>query len=239
MRAQPAPTTRARRAAPARSPVRRDASPQAPAGTDSYDRTMSRLATIAILSLASACGTYSLVRPAETMRQGKVELAAGLAASQLGEVNTILHAAVAVTDDLELDAQNEFLNSFVEARYGILHHADDGLALAVGLGAGRAITLVSAIGDELEGDSADAGFAGIATVSVGKRWGAVDVTIGNRTFVQSGSFLMSSSRVAARVAIGGHFGVMVEAGGTVHAPIEEPDLALFIGEGSLGFWTGF
>ncbi|MCE9576852.1 MAG: hypothetical protein K8W52_27140 [Deltaproteobacteria bacterium] len=200
---------------------------------------MRRLVSIAVLGLTSACGTYSLVRPAETMRAGKVELAAGLAASQLGEVNTILHAAVAITDDLELDAQNEFLNSFVEARYGILHNAPDGLALAVGLGAGRAITLVSAVGDELDGDTADAGFAGVATVSVGKRWGAVDLTIGNRTFVQSGNFFMSSTRLAARFAIGAHFGLMAEAGGTVHAPIKEPDLALFIGEGSVGFWTGF
>jgi hypothetical protein len=197
------------------------------------------LLSVAAMALLGACGTYSLVRPAETMRAGKVELAAGLAASQLGEVNTILHAAVAITDDVEVDAQNEFLNSFAEVRYGILHHARHGLALAVGLGAGRAITLVSAVGDSLDGKSANAGLAGVASVSVGKRWGALDLTLGNRTFVQTGDFFMSSTRLAARFAIGAHFGLMFEGGGTVHAPIRSPDLALFIGEGSVGFWTGF
>ncbi len=173
------------------------------------------------------------------MPAGHLELSAGLAASALGEVNTILHGAYSITDDVEVIAQNEIWNAFVEARLGLLHYAEDGLSLALGAGAGRAITLVSAVGDALDADDADAGAAGLVSAYVGTRFGPVDVTLGNRTFVQSGSFFMSSTRLAARFSIGRHFGLMLEGGGTVHAPIESPDLALFIGEGSMGFWVGF
>ena len=192
-----------------------------------------------LLTVAAGCGTYSLVRPAETLRAGKVELAAGLAASQLGEANTIIHGAIGVTDDVEVLAQNEVWNSFVEVRYGLLHDRDDGMALAIGVGGGQAITLVSAVGEALDEDTADNGAAGLVSVSVGKRFGAFELTAGNRTFIQVGSFFMSSTRAAVRAAIGDHFGVMLEGGGTAHAPIAHPDLSLFIGEASAGFWVGF
>ncbi|HVV82057.1 MAG TPA: hypothetical protein VHE35_03215 [Kofleriaceae bacterium] len=191
------------------------------------------------LALLGGCGTYSLMRPAETMREGRVELAAGIAASSIGEANTVVHAAYAITDDLEIDAQNEVWNTFVELRYGLLHERDDGLSLAVGAGGGEAITLVSAAGDALDGDDADNGAAGLVSVAIGKRFGPVDLTLGNRTFVQVGSFFMSSTRAQARFAIGDHFGFILEGGATVHAPIREPDLALAIGEGTGGFWVGF
>lgn len=204
---------------------------------------MTRLGVIGCGALAAAamgCGTYSMVRPAETMRAGRVEVAAGLAASAIGEVNTILHGAYAVTDDVEVVAQNEIWNTFVEVRYGLLHERDDGLSLAVGAGGGQAVTLVSAIGDEVDADDADGGGAVQASVAVGKRLGPIDLTLGNRTFVQvSGDFLMSSTRLGARGAIGDHFGLMVEGGGTVHAPTGALDLSILIAEASLGFWLGF
>jgi hypothetical protein len=198
------------------------------------------LLVLGACAAAAGCGTYSLVRPADTLPQGKVELSAGLAASALGEVNTIVHAAYGVTDDIEVIAQNEIWNTFVEGRYGFLHERDDCWSLAVGLGGGQAVTLVSAIGDELDEDTADTGGAGLVSVSVGKRLGPVDLTFGNRTFVQfDGGFLMSSTRLAARLPIGRHFGLMLEAGGTAHAPVESLDLALFLAEASTGFWVGF
>ncbi|MBK9036534.1 MAG: hypothetical protein IPL61_35680 [Myxococcales bacterium] len=198
-----------------------------------------RLAPVAVLA-ATACGTYSMVRPAETMPAGRVELTAGVAASRLGEVNTVLHAAVAITDDVEVLAQNEVWNSFAEVRYGILHTRRHGLALAVGAGAGRAITLVSALGEELDLEDADGGAAGLVSLAVGKQWAHLDLTLGNRTFVQtSGSFFMSSTRAVVRVIITPHVGVLLEGGGTVHAPIDAPDASLFIAEGTLGGWVGF
>ena len=207
-----------------------------------YRRRMRKYAigSAALAAMAAGCGTYSLVRPAETMRQGKVEVAAGLAVSGIGEANTIVHAAYAVTDDVEVLAQNEIWNTFGEVRYGILHERDDGLSLAVGAGGGQAVTLVSAVGDELDADDADSGAAGLVSVAVGKRLGPVDLTLGNRSFVQlGGGFIMSSTRLGGRFAIGEHFGLMLEGGATVHAPADALDLALVIGESSAGFWLGF
>lgn len=194
----------------------------------------------AVLAVTGGCGTYSLVRPADTLRAGKVELAAGLAVGGFGEVNPILHGALGVTDDVEVIAQTEVWNTFVEGRFGILHQRDDGLSLAVGVGGGTAVTMVSLLGDEVDKNHADTGAAGLVSASVGKRWGGLELTLGNRTFVQvTGHFLMSSTRVAVRGALGAHFGLMLEGGGTVHAPTAHPDLSLFIPEASAGFWLGF
>ncbi|MBL8620943.1 MAG: hypothetical protein JNK64_06550 [Myxococcales bacterium] len=199
-----------------------------------------RVGLAVALALTSACGTYSMVRPAETMPAGRVELSAGLAASQLGEANTVLHAAVAVTDDVEVLAQNEVWNSFAEVRYGVLHEKPNGVSLAVGVGGGRAITLVSAVGDALDSDDADGGAAGLASVAIGKRLDRVDLTVGNRTFYQfGGGFFMSSTRASVRLAITDNVGLLLEGGGTVHAPIDAPDLSIFIGEATTGFWIGF
>ncbi len=199
-----------------------------------------RTLSLAALALSGACGTYSLVRPAETLPGGRVELSAGVAASQLGEANTVLHAAVGINDDIEIMAQNEVWNTFGEVRYGVLHEKPNGISLAVGAGAGRAITLISAVGDALDADEADAGAAGVVEVAVGKRLDRVDLTVGNRTFYQfGGGFVMSSTRAAVRFAIADSFGLMLEGGGTVHAPIDALDVSLFIGEGSAGFWIGF
>lgn len=199
-----------------------------------------RTLSLVALALTGACGTYSLVRPAETLPAGRVELSAGVAASQLGEANTVLHAAVGINDDIEVLAQNEVWNTFGELRYGVLHEKPNGISLAVGAGAGRAITLISAVGDALDADEADAGAAGVVEVAVGKRLDRVDLTVGNRTFYQfGGGFVMSSTRAAVRFAIADSFGLMLEGGGTVHAPIDALDVSLFIGEGSAGFWIGF
>jgi len=201
-----------------------------------WSRVLALVAAVA----AGGCGTYSLMRPAETLPAGRVEVAVGAAASQLGEANTVLHGAVGITDDIEALAQNEVWNSFAEVRYGILHERPNGASLAVGVGGGRAITLVSAVGDALDSDEADGAAAGTVSVSVGKQWDRIAVTIGNRTFIQAnGNFFMSSSRAQVRLAATDHFGVLLEGGGTVHAPIDHPDLSLFIGEGTLGLWIGF
>lgn len=196
---------------------------------------------LALLAAATAaCGTYSLVRPAETLPKGRVELATGVAASQLGEANTILHAAVGLTDDLEAYIHNEFLNTYGEVRYGVLHNASDDVALAVGLGFGRAITLVSAIGDTLDSDSADGGTAGVASVTVGKRLDAIELSVGNRTLIQTdGGFLMSSTRLQIRATVSPHFGLLGELGGTTHAPTDDFGNSIFITEGALGLWIGF
>jgi len=198
-----------------------------------------RPALLVVLALASGCGTYSLVRSADTMPAGRVELSAGMAASALGEVNTIIHGAYAITDDVEVLAQNEVWNTFAEVRYGVLHSDKNGVGVTFGAGAGQAITLVSAIGEELDPEDANNGAAALVSAWIGKRLGTVYLTLGNRTFFQFDGYMMSSTRAAARLSLGDHFGLMAEGGGTAHAPLDEPSLSIFIAEASAGFWVGW
>lgn len=194
---------------------------------------------LALPLLLGACGTYSMVRPANTLPQGKVELAAGLAASQIGEVNSIIHGAYGITDDVEVLAQNEVWNSFVEARYGFLHSDDDHpIALAAGAGVGTAVTFLSAV---TESDDADTvrGAAGTVSFAAGHRFGRAELTLGNRTVIFGAGYLASSTRLGLRVDANDHFGVMIEAGGTAHTATWAEGATVGIGEASAGFFVGF
>ncbi|MCA9678044.1 MAG: hypothetical protein H6708_25945 [Kofleriaceae bacterium] len=192
----------------------------------------------ALGAVAAGCGTYSAVRPADTLRAGRVELAAGLAASQLGEANTVLHGAIGVTDRVEVLGQNEVWNSFVEGRVGLLHSDQDPLGLALGVGAGYAVTLVSALGEEVQ-DGGDSGAAVTVSASVGKRWGQVELTLAHRTFFMTAGFFAASTRIGVRAHIGDNFGLLLEGGATIHAPTSSPSLAIGIGEATTGVFVGF
>jgi hypothetical protein len=198
----------------------------------------SRLGLVVVAALAG-CGTYSFVRPADTLPEGKVDLAAGLAVSQV-EANTILHAAVGVTDDVEILAQNEVWNSFVEARYGFLHSDENGLGLTVGAGAGYAVTLISALtsSSDDEYDSVD-GSAATVSLALGKRWPSASVTLGHRTFWLTAGYLASSTRLSLRWYIGERAGLLLEAGATAHMVVEDLSGAFVIGEGAFGGFVGF
>lgn len=191
---------------------------------------------ILALALLTGCGTYSMMRPADTLPAKHAEVAAGVATSQLGEANTILHAAYGITDRFEVLAQNEVWNSFVEVRYGILKTRPNGLALAVGLGAGRAVTFLSAVTSSGDHEHYD-GAAGTGSVAVGRDFGRVALTLGNRTFLFNG-YLASSTRFGMRVLVAGPFGFELEAGATVHTPLGS-GVALTIGEGSGAFFLTF
>lgn len=201
---------------------------------------MSRMSIRTSASLAlllAGCGTYSMVRPAQTLPKGEVELAAGLAASQLGEVNTILHGAYGITDRVELLAQNEIWNSFVELRYGILKQPDSDVGLVVGAGGGYAVTVLSAIS---EGDSETVeGSAGTVSLGVGRRWDNLELTLGNRTVIFGAGYLASSTRLGLRLYAGRRSGFMLEAGGTAHTATWADGATIGLGEASLGFFVGF
>lgn len=201
---------------------------------------MSRMSIRTSASLAllcAGCGTYSMVRPANTLPKGEVELAAGLAASQLGEVNTILHAAYGVSDRVEVLAQNEIWNSFVEVRYGILKQPESDVGLVVGAGGGFAVTVLSAVA---EGDSETVeGGAGTVSLGVGRRWGNAELTLGNRTVIFGAGFLASSTRLGLRFYAADHFGLMLEGGGTAHTATWADGATIGIGEASVGFFFGW
>jgi hypothetical protein len=190
---------------------------------------------VIVLAVATTagCGTYSMMRSADTLKAGRVELAAGLAASQLGDVDSIFHGAVGITDHVELLAQNEVYNSFAEVRYGILHSDTSPVALAVGLGAGYATTLLSDASDSA--DRYD-GTAATASLAIGKTWQRIALTLMNRTFLLSSGDVASSTRFGARLLVAGGFGIEGEVGGTTHVA---SSTTFFNGEASFGLFFGF
>jgi len=196
----------------------------------------------AFAMFAAACGTYSAVRPARTLRPGHVEVAGGLAASTLGEVNSIAHGAVGIADRLEVLAQNEVLNTFGELRFAIInpdleHHAPFGLV--VGAGGGRAVTLLSALDQAGDHDTYDGG-VGTVSLAAGLNGQRVSLTLAHRSFFFAGGYLAASTRLAVRLRVAGDLGVFLEGGGTVHAVLDNlTDTAFFIGEGAAGLWLGF
>lgn len=184
---------------------------------------------------ASGCGTYSMIRSADTLPQGKLELAGGLSASNLGEVNTVAHAAYGLTDHVELLAQNEIWNTLGELRYGILHSRRDPIGLAVGVGGGQAVTLVSAVSGGNENFN---GAAACASVAVGKELGPVTVTLMNREVLFFGGYLATATRLGLRLRATEHLGFLVEGGATVHTKLSV-GAALVIGEATAGLYIGF
>jgi hypothetical protein len=189
-----------------------------------------RTSVIAFAALASGCGTYSMVRSADTLPKHRVELAGGLATSGF-EVNTVAHAAYGITDRVEVLAQNEIWNTFGEVRYGILNSRRDPVGLAVGAGGGAAVTLVSAV-------SGSSGAAATASVAVGRDFGRLTLTLGNREILMVGGYLASATRLGARLRVAGGFGVLLEGGATVHTKLVL-GTAIVIGEGTAGLYVGF
>jgi type IV secretory pathway TrbD component len=184
---------------------------------------------LAIAACATGCGTYSMVRSADTLPRGKLELAGGLAASSL-EVNTVAHAAYGITDRVEVLAQNEVWSTIGEVRYGFLHSKSSPLGLAVGVGGGQAFTLLSAF----SGNAA----AASASIAVGRDFGRVTLTLGNREILMFGGYLASATRLGARLRMSEHFGLLLEAGATVHTKLSL-GTALAVGEGTAGVYFGF
>jgi hypothetical protein len=166
------------------------------------------LRALALLALC-ACGTYTHVRGADNLPRGGVELAAGLAANQLGEVLPVLAGAVGITDRLELEAQYEIYSALAEVRFAILSSERDGLALALGVGGGAATVLVV----EEEGDS-DA--AALLDVVVGRRWDRLELYLSEKAiWMVSKGYVINALRAGVRWRAGqAIFGA--EGGASIH-----------------------
>jgi hypothetical protein len=194
-----------------------------------------------LLALLASCGTYSLLRPADTLRAGQVELGAGVAvAAGHGYSEAVGHARahVGLTDWLELGAQYEEYTTFAEVRFGLLSSERHGIALALGAGAGvytawqwnvawdRPLTLTS-------------NTAGLGEVSLtlGRRWRWLEVYAGDRFFAISadGSTwgTLNAVKAGVRFTLWRHLVLGLEGGATLH------DRATWMGEWTLSVGLTF
>ncbi len=97
-----------------------------------------RIALLSLLLLLCRCGTYSVLRPADNLPQGRVEIQAGAAISTIPELLPVLKADVGLTSWLEAGVQWEVYTALIGARLGILRSERHGIALAVGVQTGVA-----------------------------------------------------------------------------------------------------
>ncbi len=193
--------------------------------------TRASLTVLAAVFLSSGCGTYSMLRSADTLPEGRVELNAGIAANAFGEVIPVGQAAIGVHDRVELLAQWELWNAFAEARVGLLNSERDGIGLTVGVGGGAGSTALEETTDELLDIENDAVMTG--SIAIGKRWDWFELTLGNRTMWLVPNFWVNSTRVGLRFNAGPHFRFIIEGGATVHHG------AFAVGEGTVGIGTGW
>jgi hypothetical protein len=190
---------------------------------------------LALLALLAACGTYSMVRPARTLPPGQVEVAAGVAVSQV-DASSVAHVALGIDERIEILAQNEILNSFAELRYQVARGG--ALDLVVGAGGGYATTLLAQLSPTGKHDTFRSA-AGTASIAIGHTWGPLSLTLGNRNFFLRPGYLASSTRLGLRVRAFGPLGFLIEGGATVHAPLGNLTTAFAIGEATGGLFLAF
>jgi len=161
-----------------------------------------------------SCGTYSVLRSADTLPKGQVELNAGLAANGIGEVVPVGQVAVGVHDRVDVFAQWELWNAFAEARAAVFKSELDGIAVTIGIGGGVASTALEEASDTLQGVENDAAMVG--SVYIGRRFDWLDVYLANRTLWLVPSFTLNSTKLGVRLNASEHFRFIIEGGATVH-----------------------
>lgn len=178
----------------------------------------------------SGCGTYSMLRSAETLPAGKAEVNAGMAANGFGEVIPVGQIALGLSDRIEVLGHFEVWNVFAEARGAILKNDRDGLALTVGVGGGAGSTALEETADELRDVKNDAALTG--SVAVGKNWSWLDVYLSNRTMWLVPSFFVNSTRLGVRLKANRHVRLILEGGVTVHDGLfAVPEATVALGTG--------
>lgn len=180
--------------------------------------------------LLAGCGTYSMLRSADTLPEGRGEINVGLAANGFGEVVPVGQAAVGLSDRFELIGHFEVWNAFVEGRAALFKSDRDGFALTLGLGAGAGSTALEEATDELLDIQNDAAVTG--SVALGKQWSWLDVYLSNRTMWLVPNFYVNTSRLGFRLKANRHLRLILEGGVTVHHGIfAVPEVSVALGTG--------
>jgi hypothetical protein len=191
---------------------------------------MKRLFVLLLASVSvSACGTYSMLRPADTIPRGAFEVNAGLAANGLGEVLPVVQGAIGLADRLELVGQYEIYNGFGELRGQVLDSRQHGVGLTLGVGGGVGFTFAEALGEDEE--TVNDG-AATASLVIGRELGSVDLYLGDRIMWLIPSYAVNTTKLGVRINAGRYFRVIAEGGATIHnggAVLAEGTVAIGLG----------
>lgn len=149
--------------------------------------------------LFTACGTYSVLRPADNLEAGRVEITGGLTANTIPEVLPVMKGNVGLTDWLEIGAQYEVYTLLGEARFGLLSSEAHGIALALGAQGGMVSRYTGSTGFA----DATTEFAAGPTLTVGRRWDIWEIYLGGKALsnFESSGFGIVSGKLGARVIL--------------------------------------
>jgi hypothetical protein len=176
----------------------------------------SKIAVITILTLAwlvGGCGTYSLLRGADNLKQGQLEMTGGVALNSIPETVGVVQLAVGLTDSIELGAQYEQYSALGHLRYGLFNSEDHGIALALSLGGG-ASSIKFDLDEDLEALEQVAITAGL---TLGRRWDWFELYLGYRSlFLVPDQYSINTVKMGARATLFDHLVVGIEGGATFH-----------------------
>ncbi len=141
-----------------------------------------RMGVIAVAVFLSGCGTFSVVRPADTLKSGQFEASGGLTANHLGEFLFVGKGDFGITDWLEVGAHYEVYSYLIGLRAGLLHTDDHGFALALGLQTGRTLRLLKVIFSSND-TSSEGAFTVAPSLTLGRRWDQFEPYLGMKVFL--------------------------------------------------------
>ncbi|MBN2496494.1 MAG: hypothetical protein JXR96_18010 [Deltaproteobacteria bacterium] len=171
--------------------------------------------TLVCLSLAllPGCGTYSVLRPADTLEEGSFAFTNGVAANSLPEAVYVAQASVGLLDWLELDAQYEVYSALGQLRFGVLHSEEHGVALALSAGGGAA-----SLWDSLDTTADVLDFGAItAGVTIGRRWAFFELYGGWKgLLLVPGAYFINTAKLGFLFTLFDHFLIGLEGGCTAH-----------------------
>lgn len=165
------------------------------------------------LLLVSGCGTYSTLRPADTLSAGTGELHAGLGLSARPQVVPFFIADYGFTDHLEAGFQYEVFSALIGARTPILSTSSHGIALAVGLQAGM-VSAPYPLGYERR---FDARLTAAPNLTLGRRFTDWELYLAYKVFLttaERGPYELATNRLGFRYHGAFPLILTMEGGGT-------------------------
>lgn len=179
-----------------------------------------------LLAGLTSCGTYSVLRPADNLKENQVEVGAGLAANSLVDVLPVFKFNYGINNWLEVSAQYEIYNFLVGARAGLLSSEREGIALALGIDVGEAVFL------RLDNKWSSVGVI-VPYFVVGRRWEKFELYGAIKNFLSPAGRNPTTSPNSDRIyeqgtaKLGGRFGLpkqlflTIEGGGSAHRVIDD------------------